>query len=109
MDVSRRRILGAGGSVLLAADTRPATATPAASPIIISANNGFAYLNRGYAMLAAGGDTLDAAIAVVTGAEDDPNDDSVGLGGLPTPATSCSWAKAPSVLPSPKVFHAKTC
>ncbi len=30
-----------------------------------------------------GGDTLDAAIRVVKGAEDDPNDDTVGLGGLP--------------------------
>ena len=30
-----------------------------------------------------GGDTLDAAVAVVTVVEDDPNDDSVGYGGLP--------------------------
>ena len=29
------------------------------------------------------GDTLDAALKVVKGPEDDPNDDSVGLGGLP--------------------------
>ena len=52
-------------------------------PIIISAKNGFAYLDRGYEFLSRGGDTLDAAILVVTGPEDDPNDDSVGLGGLP--------------------------
>ena len=30
-----------------------------------------------------GGDTLDAAIKVVKGCEDDPTEDSVGLGGLP--------------------------
>jgi len=52
-------------------------------PIIISAGNGFSYLDRGFDFLSKGGDTLDAAILVVTGPEDDPNDDSVGLGGLP--------------------------
>ena len=35
------------------------------------------------ALLKSGGDTLDAALAVVTKVEDDPNDDSVGYGGLP--------------------------
>jgi N4-(beta-N-acetylglucosaminyl)-L-asparaginase len=34
-------------------------------------------------MLRGGADTLDAALRVVRGPEDDPNDDSVGLGGLP--------------------------
>jgi N4-(beta-N-acetylglucosaminyl)-L-asparaginase len=76
-----------------------ATATPAAAaapiiepkqkmraasvPIIVSAGNGFAYLDRAYQLLRGGGDTLEAALTVVRGAEDDPNDDSVGLGGLP--------------------------
>jgi len=52
-------------------------------PIIVCANNGFAYLDRAYEHLSKGGDTLDSAILVVTGPEDDPNDDSVGFGGLP--------------------------
>jgi N4-(beta-N-acetylglucosaminyl)-L-asparaginase len=52
-------------------------------PIMVCANNGFAYLDRAYEHLSKGGDTLDSAILVVTGPEDDPNDDSVGLGGLP--------------------------
>ena len=52
-------------------------------PALIAAGNAYAYLNAGYALLQKGGDTLDAAIAVVRGPEDDPNDDSVGLGGLP--------------------------
>jgi N4-(beta-N-acetylglucosaminyl)-L-asparaginase len=52
-------------------------------PIIVCANNGFAYLDRAFDYLSKGGDTLDSAILVVTGPEDDPNDDSVGLGGLP--------------------------
>jgi len=52
-------------------------------PIIICAHNGYAYVEAAYAFLKAGGDTLDAGIRVVKGPEDDPNDDSVGLGGLP--------------------------
>ncbi len=52
-------------------------------PIIVSAGNGFPYIDRGYQQLNAGADTLEAAISVVRGPEDDPNDDSVGLGGLP--------------------------
>ena len=52
-------------------------------PIIICANNGHAYLEAAYAFLKGGGDTLDAAVRVVMGPENDPNDDSVGLGGLP--------------------------
>ncbi len=52
-------------------------------PIIICANNGFAYLENAFAFLKSGGDTLDAALKVVKGPEDDPNDTSVGLGGIP--------------------------
>ena len=52
-------------------------------PIIVCANNGVNYLEDAFAFLKGGGDTLDAAIRVVKGPEDDPNDDSVGLGGLP--------------------------
>jgi N4-(beta-N-acetylglucosaminyl)-L-asparaginase len=52
-------------------------------PIVICAKNGYAYLDDAYAFLKSGGDTLDAALRVVKGPEDDPKDDSVGLGGLP--------------------------
>jgi N4-(beta-N-acetylglucosaminyl)-L-asparaginase len=52
-------------------------------PIMISANNGHAYMEAAYAFLKGGGDTLDAAVRVVMGPENDPNDDSVGYGGLP--------------------------
>src|ERR1700688_2173065 len=51
--------------------------------IIVCANNGFNYLDDAFAFLKSGGDTLDAALRVVKGPEDDPNDDSVGLGGIP--------------------------
>jgi len=72
----------------LKAQTAPGYKPPAPgpkpkSPVIICAANGYNYLDRGYAVLAQGGDTLDAVMQVITGPEDDPNDDSVGLGGLP--------------------------
>src|SRR5664279_168194 len=52
-------------------------------PIIISSANGLNALHQGMDILKSGGDTLDAAVAAVTIVEDDPNDDSVGFGGLP--------------------------
>src|ERR1700685_1255353 len=52
-------------------------------PIIVCAHNGYAYLENAFAFLKGGGDTLDAALKVVKGPEDDPNDDTVGLGGIP--------------------------
>jgi N4-(beta-N-acetylglucosaminyl)-L-asparaginase len=94
MTVSRRDFLGTAvvGSLSLGLldpkgngqESRKAEAAPSGKrPIIISAHNGLAYLDDAYAFLAAGGDTLDAALKVVKGPEDDPNDTSVGLGGLP--------------------------
>jgi N4-(beta-N-acetylglucosaminyl)-L-asparaginase len=64
-------------------DTNSVPTTKPKTPIIISAANGYEYLDRGYAVLTGGGDTLDAVMQVIRGPEDDPNDDSVGLGGLP--------------------------
>src|SRR5712672_3587165 len=52
-------------------------------PIMISSANGVHALQKGMDILKSGGDTLDASVAAVTVVEDDPNDDSVGYGGLP--------------------------
>jgi N4-(beta-N-acetylglucosaminyl)-L-asparaginase len=51
--------------------------------VIISSANGVHALDKGMDILKRGGDTLDAVVAAVTVVEDDPNDDSVGYGGLP--------------------------
>lgn len=87
MPVSRREFLTAAAlSSLAVAQTRNEPATqggPPKRPIIISAGNGFDYLDDAYAFLKAGGDTLEAALKVVKGPEDDPKDSSVGYGGLP--------------------------
>ncbi|MBI2682419.1 MAG: N(4)-(beta-N-acetylglucosaminyl)-L-asparaginase [Acidobacteriales bacterium] len=52
-------------------------------PVLISSANGFVGADGGYAMLQRGFDTLDAVGFVLKVQEDDPTDDSVGLGGLP--------------------------
>ncbi|HZQ93087.1 MAG TPA: N(4)-(beta-N-acetylglucosaminyl)-L-asparaginase [Terriglobales bacterium] len=52
-------------------------------PVVICANNGRNYIERGYEIVSKGGDTLEAVMSVIRGPEDDPNDTSVGLGGLP--------------------------
>ena len=52
-------------------------------PLIISSANGLHALDKGMDILKKGGDTLDAVVVAVTVVEDDPNDDSVGYGGLP--------------------------
>jgi len=87
--VSTRRLFGAAPSLEPASenaarkslpDPRPAQGT---RPLIISAHNGVKHLDAGMAVLRSGGDTLDATLAVVTKVEDDPNDNSVGYGGLP--------------------------
>lgn len=95
MPFSRRDFIGSAvaGSVALGlhrtADAQGTSSTDARErraaklPIIISASNGYNYLDDAYSFLARGGDTLDAALKVVQGPENDPNDESVGLGGHP--------------------------
>lgn len=52
-------------------------------PVVISSANGMAACAKAMDMLAHGADTLDAVIAGVNIVELDPNDTSVGYGGLP--------------------------
>lgn len=94
MPVSRRDFLSSALAGSVAVSLRSAHAQQSSEnkntskraaklPIIICASNGFNYLDDAYALLAGGGDTLDAALKVVQGPENDPNDESVGLGGHP--------------------------
>ncbi len=95
MSISRRDFVKASvvGAVAAKTGTQNAVAElstaqgssndSAKRPTILCAHNGYAYVEAAYAFLKGGGDTLDAGIRVVTGPENDPNDDSVGLGGLP--------------------------
>lgn len=63
--------------------TRQPEPTTGKRPTIISAHNGLHHLDAGMDVLRSTGDTMDAVLAVVTPVEDDPNDNSVGYGGLP--------------------------
>src|SRR5438874_3375528 len=74
------------GGLSLENPAPPSPGKPAATgkrPLLISSANGLHALDKGMDILQKGGDTLDAVVAVVTVVEDDPNDDSVGYGGLP--------------------------
>jgi N4-(beta-N-acetylglucosaminyl)-L-asparaginase len=64
-------------------EKRPADLRPPKSPVIITKAIGERSLDAAYKMLLDGADTLDACIHVGQAQEDDPNDDTVGLGGLP--------------------------
>src|SRR5450432_3939703 len=82
---STRRIFGAAVPSTVKSLPQASAQASAQSirPLIVSAANGLQHLDDGMAILKSGGDTLDAVLAVVTKVEDDPNDDSVGYGGLP--------------------------
>jgi len=82
---STRRLFGATipTSEEFLSETDVPSAAQSVRPLIVSAANGLPHLDDGMAILKGGGDTLDAVLAVVTKVEDDPNDDSVGYGGLP--------------------------
>jgi N4-(beta-N-acetylglucosaminyl)-L-asparaginase len=81
---STQRLFGANDSGLKRVTSSVRPVVPQGfRPVIVCSANGVTHLDDGMAVLKSGGDTLDAALAVVTKVEDDPNDDSVGYGGLP--------------------------
>ena len=69
------------GSAALAAAA--AQAQSVSKTISISSNNGLRATARAVELMKSGADTLDAVIAGVNINEEDPEDDSVGYGGLP--------------------------
>ncbi|HEY7354247.1 MAG TPA: N(4)-(beta-N-acetylglucosaminyl)-L-asparaginase [Terriglobales bacterium] len=96
MSVSRRDFLStalAGSASLHLTNSVFAAQTPSKNsnnqkraaklPVIICAANGYKYLDAAYSFLVGGGDTLESALKVVQGPENDPTDESVGLGGHP--------------------------
>jgi len=95
--VNRREFIltGAAAGVAAAAEAQtsgaPAVARGGVRPVVISSANGHEYKNggtetcvqRAFAMMTQGKDVLDALIAGVNIVELDPEDTSVGYGGLP--------------------------
>jgi len=67
-----------------AAQSRPVVASrPATRPLVVSSDNGIRAVEKAMLVLKSGGNTLDAVVEGVTLVEDDPEDQGVGLGGLP--------------------------
>ena len=84
--LNRRSFLSAtaaAGLGPLAIGAMPQKPPDAKGPVIVASGNGFPYLNEAMERLKAGTDPLDAAIELVAHVEADPNDNSVGLGGIP--------------------------
>ncbi len=71
----------AGG--ILSAGASTAAAPPASIPVVVSSANGMKATAKAMEILKSGGKPLDAVIAGVNIVEEDPNDTSVGYGGLP--------------------------
>jgi N4-(beta-N-acetylglucosaminyl)-L-asparaginase len=61
----------------------PARSRWASKPVIIASANGIRGVQKAFDLLMQGADTLDACVEAVKIQELDPNDDSVGYGGLP--------------------------
>lgn len=95
MSPTRRTFLGTTASTLAAAAAALARPTDAAAalapaittgkgrPAVVASENGLRGVAKAREMLLAGRDPLDAIIAGVNIQELDPEDNSVGLGGLP--------------------------
>ena len=79
--ISRRELIG--GAAALTAGLAAAETAAAPKSVVISSYNGLHACARAMEMLKSGADTLDAVIAGVNIVEEDPNDHSVGYGGLP--------------------------
>ncbi len=75
--------LGSAFGRTLEAPAHAAESNGVVRPIVISSANGLQATAKAMQMLQGGADALDAVIAGVNIVEDDPNDHSVGLGGLP--------------------------
>jgi len=72
-----------GETLIAAAEGKSVRYRPPAKPVIVTRETGDSTIAEAYAMLVRGSDTLEAARHICQGREDDPNDHSVGLGGLP--------------------------
>tara|TARA_Y100001933_G_scaffold33758_1_gene28622 strand:+ start:10177 stop:11256 length:1080 start_codon:yes stop_codon:yes gene_type:complete len=92
MTINRRHFIGAGATLTAAsAAAAPAVRRSGSRPTVIASGNGFesrdadglTCVELAFRQMTAGTDVLDALIAGVNIVENDPEDTSVGYGGLP--------------------------
>src|SRR6266567_2435577 len=80
---TRRDLLKSVAILPLAAQIRTAPTKTGTPPLVISSANGLEAVRKAHAMITSGSDPLDAVIAGVNIVEDDPDDVTVGYGGIP--------------------------
>jgi N4-(beta-N-acetylglucosaminyl)-L-asparaginase len=81
---TRRDVIRSAAILPFAAQLKSATPRPAPSrPVVIAAKTYVKTAARAYEIVARGGDPLDAVIAGISIVEDDPEDVTVGYGGIP--------------------------
>ncbi len=81
--LSRRHLLGSAAGAVTTTAIHGRRAGRSVGPVMVGSPNGLPGMKLAWEGLLAGGHPLDAAIATVRVVEADPNDSSVGLGGLP--------------------------
>ncbi len=86
-NLNRRAFLAASGGVALGTSAMlgasPVKDPGTRRPIVIASGNGLKAVDKAMELIKAGADPLDAAIAGVAIVEADPNDRTVGYGGIP--------------------------
>jgi N4-(beta-N-acetylglucosaminyl)-L-asparaginase len=82
---TRRDLIKSAALLPFAAQAKnaPAPVKKGSRPLVIASSNGLEAVRKAHSILAAGGDPLDAVISGVNIVEDDPNDVTVGYGGIP--------------------------
>ena len=80
---TRRELLKQAAILPIVAQIKGALTRPASRPVVISSANGLRAVEKAWSVLQAGGDPLDAVISGVNIVEDDPEDVTVGYGGIP--------------------------
>jgi N4-(beta-N-acetylglucosaminyl)-L-asparaginase len=83
--LTRRQLIRTGSAVAAAATilTRTSTAASLPRPVAVASANGLAAVREAVARMGAGASPVEAAVAGVALVEADPDDLTVGLGGLP--------------------------
>ncbi|HEY3740017.1 MAG TPA: N(4)-(beta-N-acetylglucosaminyl)-L-asparaginase [Bryobacteraceae bacterium] len=81
--LTRRGLIAGSASFAAAAAAPQSSSNGRPKNIVIASANGVHCCQKAMGVILKGGDTLDAVIAGVNLLEEDPNDDSIGYGGLP--------------------------
>lgn len=81
--MNRREFVQLSASVTVSASLVGGAKAQEKRPVVVASGNGLRATEKAMEMLRAGADPLDAVVAGVNIVEEDPNDHSVGYGGLP--------------------------